>query len=70
MDLFDRLKNAWRRALGADRKERARLISMCSGDQEAADRLIKGERSRTPGLSQAQACRRAIERLQRDRRSG
>ena len=68
MDIFDRLKNALRRALGADRKDRARLISMCSGDQKAADRLVKGERSRTPGLSQAGACRRAIERLQRDNR--
>jgi len=70
MALFDRLKTAWRRVLGTDRKERAQLIRMCSGDQEAADRLIQGECSRSPGLSQTQACRRAIERLQRDRRSG
>jgi hypothetical protein len=66
--MLDRFKNALRRALGLECKERVQLIQMCSGDQEAAGRLVKGERSRSPGLSEAEACKRAIERLQRDNR--
>jgi hypothetical protein len=66
--MFDRFKTALSRVLGRGRKERALLLHMCFGDQEAASRLIQGERSRSPGLSEAQACRRAIQRLQRDNR--
>ena len=70
--LFSRLKNAIGRALDFEarrtRRARALLLQMCLGDEGAVERLIAGECSRTPGLSEAAACRRAIRRLQRDNR--
>jgi|GEM_PF-6646675 len=68
MNMPGRFRRMLRRILGLDRNELAQLTRMCGGDQAAAARLIDGECSRTPGLSQAQACRRAIQRLQRDNR--
>jgi hypothetical protein len=70
--LFSRFKKAIDRALGLsarrERRERAELLRMCFGDQEAVDRIIVGECSRIPGLSEAEACRRAIRRLRRENR--
>ena len=70
--VFGRLLKALGRAFGfearQERDERAHLLKMCFGDQDAVDRLIVGECSRTPGLSEAEACRRAIRRLWRDNR--
>jgi hypothetical protein len=66
--MFDRLKSVVGRALGFGRKERARLSQMCLGDEEAVSRLITWERSRISSLSETEACRRAILRLQRDKR--
>jgi hypothetical protein len=69
---FSRFKQAIGRALGfearRERRERAQLLRMCFGDQEAVDRIIVAECSRTPGLTEAAACRRAIRRLRRDNR--
>jgi hypothetical protein len=68
--LVGRIKNAFGRALGfearRERRERAFLLRMCFGDQDAVDRIIVGECSRIPGLSEGEACRRAIRRLQRE----
>jgi hypothetical protein len=70
--VLNRLKTAFGRALGfearRERRERALLLRMCFGDREAVDRIIVGECSRTPGLSEPEACRRAIRRLRRDNR--
>jgi hypothetical protein len=72
MTLVSRLKNALGRALGfearRERSERALLLRLCFGDQEAVDRIIVGECSRIAGLSEGEACRRAIRRLQRENR--
>ena len=70
--LLGRLSKAMGRVLGfqarKERRERALLLRMCFGDQEAVDRIIVGECSRTAGISEAEACRRAIRRLQRENR--
>jgi hypothetical protein len=44
------------------------LRRLCLGDEAAAGRLIAGEQARNPGLSEAQACRRAIRRIRHDNR--
>jgi hypothetical protein len=41
---------------------------MCLGDEATVDRLIAGELSRNPGISEADACRRAVQAIQRDNR--
>jgi hypothetical protein len=67
--MLARLLNTLNRALGLGaRKDRARLLQICFGDQTAVDRLIEGERSRAPGIPEAEACRRAIQRVRRDNR--
>ena len=70
--MFGRLKVALGRALGfearRERRERALLFRMCFGDEGAVERIITGELSRTPGLSEGEACRRAIRRLRRENR--
>ncbi len=70
--VLGRFKKLVARVLGfqarREREERALLLRMCFGDTEAVDRIIVGECSRIPGLSEAEACRRAIRRLRRDNR--
>jgi hypothetical protein len=70
--MLSRLKIVIGRALGfearRERKERALLLRLCFGDEGAVDRLIAGECSRMPAISDAEACRRAIRRLRRDNR--
>jgi hypothetical protein len=72
MTLLGRFTNVLGRVLGfearRERRERALLLRMCFGDTDAVERVIVGECSRIPGLSEAEACRRAIRRLQRDNR--
>jgi hypothetical protein len=72
MTMLGRFTRVLDRALGfearRERRDRAALLRMCFGDQEAVDRIIVGECSRVPGLSEAEACRRAIRRLRRDKR--
>jgi hypothetical protein len=67
-----RLKAALGRALGfearRERRERALLLRLCFGDEGAVERVIAGEMSRMPGLSEGEACWRAIRRLRRDNR--
>lgn len=44
------------------------LRLVCRGDESRVTRLIEYEIERSPGISNKQACRRALERLKRDNR--
>lgn len=44
------------------------LVKLCLGDTERAERLLQRELDRSPGISHAEACRRAIVGYQRDNR--
>jgi len=63
----------WRRRLGLDRSDRAPredrdyLLRVCDGDAARAERLLERERRDYPEMTEAQAYRRAIRRLLRDR---
>jgi hypothetical protein len=62
---------AWlwrRRTSGASRQEEARLRRICFGGDGQVERLIRGEMTRTPGISRAEAASRAVQRYQRDNR--
>jgi hypothetical protein len=71
VNVLARLKVALSLALGFEarrqRRERGLLLKLCRGDEGAVERLIEGERART-GVSEAEACRRAIRRLRLDNR--
>jgi hypothetical protein len=43
-----------------------RLLRVCKGDTSQAERLIKHELERRPGLSRGQAAARAVDALARD----
>ncbi len=68
--MLDRLKRALRRTIEAPRarEERAVLSQLCFGDEAAVARLVAAERARRPGLSELDACRRAIQSIRRDKR--
>jgi uncharacterized protein HemY len=63
----------WRQRLGLDRSDRAPredreyLLRVCHGDAAQVERLLERERRDHPELTEAQAYRRAIRRLLRDR---
>lgn len=63
----------WRRRLGLDRSGRAPrddrdyLLRVCNGDAAQVQRLLEHERRDRPEMTEAQAYRRAIRRLLRDR---
>ena len=62
---------AWlwlRRRSGVSRQAEAQLRRICLGDHRQVERLIKGEMTRTPGISRAEAASRAVQRYQRDNR--
>ena len=44
------------------------LLHLCGGDHERASRLLQHEKKNNPGLSDLEACRRAIEKYYRDNR--
>lgn len=44
------------------------LLQIAVGDAERARGMIEGEKSRNPGISDAEACVRVIKRYQRDNR--
>jgi hypothetical protein len=67
MFLFDKLRALIQRFTGGDR-DRIRLQRMCMGNLAAVERLIEFERTRSPGISEAEACRRAISRCARANR--
>ena len=70
--MFTRILTAIARAFGGharrESRERTLLLRMCLGDGDTVERLIAGERSRNAGISEAEACRRAIQAIQRDNR--
>ncbi len=45
-----------------------RLVLLCHGDEERAKRLMQYEKKANPGLSEREACERAIDRYYRDNR--
>lgn len=51
---------------GRSRGLHERLLVLCRDDAGQVDRLVQLERDRTPGLSEVEAYRRAISRLERD----
>jgi hypothetical protein len=63
--MFDRLRAVFRRLIrgGSDRERQRR---MCMGNTAAVQRLIGYEKKRSPSISEAEACRRAILRFKRD----
>lgn len=46
----------------------SRLVTACFGDGSKAERLIKYEFGRMPSITREEAIRRAVERLEDDRR--
>jgi hypothetical protein len=44
------------------------LRRICLGDERQAERLLESEMTRAPGMSRAEAARRAVERYRRDNR--
>lgn len=44
------------------------LLALCLGDHALANRLIRREQELSPGISRAEAVRRAVLAYQRDRR--
>jgi hypothetical protein len=57
----------WSRAAAAASDE-SRLLRMCQGDNEQAERLLQAELRRSPHVSRSEAAGRAVQRLQRDNR--
>ena len=55
-------------ARGAGSPEYRKLLRMTMGDREQAERLIRYERRYAPGADREQLIRRAIDRLEYDRR--
>jgi hypothetical protein len=58
----------WRAHRGQRRAAETQLRRICMGNVRQAERLIEWEMTRTPGLSRAEAARRAVERYRRDNR--
>lgn len=50
------------------RASTGKLMRLCRGDADRADRLIALEISRSPGISRSAAASRAVQALQRDGR--
>ena len=50
------------------RSDKGRLIGACFGNESKANRLIQYEKKRASGINHAEAVRRALERLEDDRR--
>ena len=58
----------WFSTRGPSRNPESQLHRICHGNQTQAERLIQGEIARAPGVSRAEAARRAVERYRRDNR--
>ena len=58
----------WFSTRGPSRNPESQLYRICHGNQTQAERLIEGEIARAPGISRAEAARRAVERYRRDNR--
>jgi hypothetical protein len=57
-----------RRPMQRERRQIKALSIACHGDQALAERLMFAELQRAEGISYAEAARRALARLTRDRR--
>ena len=57
------------RAARTHAEPRKELVALCHGDAAVANRLVAYEIGRTPGISEREATRRAVQRLARDRGS-
>ena len=58
----------WRDRRGRRNAAEHELRQICLGNDGQVERLIEGEMTRAPGLTRAEAARRAVERYQRDNR--
>ena len=58
----------WRGRRASRHAAERELRRICLGDTRQVERLLEGELARVPGLSRAEAARRAVERYRRDNR--
>jgi len=58
----------WRERRGRRHAAEQELRRICLGNEQQAERLIEGEMTRAPGISRAEAARRAVGRYRRDNR--
>ena len=58
----------WRSRRARQYAPEKELHRICMGDTRQAERLLASEMARVPGLSRAEAARRAVERYRRDNR--
>jgi hypothetical protein len=58
----------WRARRASKYASEQELRRICLGDTRQAERLLESESARVPGLSRAEAARRAVERYRRDNR--
>lgn len=58
----------WLAHRGRGHAAEKQLRRICLGNEQQAERLIEGEMARAPGISRADAARRAVERYRRDNR--
>ena len=58
----------WRAQRGRKHAAENELRRICMGNELQAERLIESETTRSPGISRAEAARRAVWRYRRDNR--
>lgn len=70
ISLFEKLAPEVKKYLKRNRFGSAwqKLVTICGGDYERAGRLMQHEKKSNPGMSDDEACRRAIEHYQQDNR--
>ena len=66
--MLKRLQTWWQGLLSNEQGLFNRLVAKTGGDSAVAERLIAFERQRAPQAPRAELIRRAIERLELDRR--
>ena len=66
--MLKRLQSWWQSLVSNERGLFNRLVAKTGGDPQVAERLIAFERQRAPRATRAELIRRAIERLELDRR--
>ncbi len=66
--MLKRLQAWWQGLISNERGQFDRLLAKTGGDPQVAERLIAFERKRAPQATRAELIRRAIERLELDRR--
>ena len=58
----------WVRRGSAAQDAEARLLRVCRGNRDQAERLIDSEQRRAPGIARREAAARALQRYERDNR--